>query len=402
MFAGANRGTEALLCWSACSFLLHTIAHINIKPQWLTQTQSVFDGSQAVNNHHNSDHYVQPYRCPPVCLSVCVCVWEYTGCLGACVRMCSLNLQNTLSKGGSAKGKSVASGDILAKHWLPSGTRAFNKKSFKNFTLIWPICMRRRKCPSLNFKSDAVFKTDRPGLHLWSWPRLWCSKGANCNQPGGENPHHLQSGGGKRVKEKLSSRLSRCALFSLVFCLMYSRERQRRDGVRLRGRGREKERGCVRVHEGEIHYSDNESIWDNMRQFTSPVVVSSIQGEDTFPAQSQRTSSSAAASLACLPTDAAAVQSTIQEHRRVCLLRSFALSAGLCCFCSLVKACSVHSQGFIVTVARAKTGSDKSRFLVKATYGSLTKSCPFWLFTLENVNRYWNIWWVLTIQLFRE
>ena len=30
--------------------------------------------------------------------------------------MCSLNLQNTLSKGATAKGKSVASGDILAKH----------------------------------------------------------------------------------------------------------------------------------------------------------------------------------------------------------------------------------------------------------------------------------------------
>lgn len=159
---------------------------------------------------------------------------------------------------------------------------------------------------------------------------------------------------------------------------MCSWERQRRDGVRLRGRGREKERGCV--HEGEIHYSDNESIWDNMRQFTSPVVVSSIQGEDTFPAQSQRTSSSAAASLACLPTDAAAVQSTIQEHRWACLLRSFSLSAGLCCFCPLVKACSVHSQGFLVTVARAKTGSDKSCFSVKAIYlqkWQLDKKLPF-------------------------
>lgn len=50
---------------------------------------------------------------------------------------------------------------------------------------------------------------------------------------------------------------------------------------------REKERLC----EGEIHYSDNESIWDSMRQFTSPVVVSTIRGEDTLPARSQRTPS---------------------------------------------------------------------------------------------------------------
>lgn len=35
---------------------------------------------------------------------------------------------------------------------------------------------------------------------------------------------------------------------------------------------------CVSFHKGEIHYSDNESIWDNMRQFTSPVIVSSICG----------------------------------------------------------------------------------------------------------------------------
>ena len=59
------------------------------------------------------------------------------------------------------------------------------------------------------------------------------------------------------------------------------------------------------AHEGEIHYLDNESIWDNMRQFTSPVVVSSIQEEDTFPSRSQRTLSSAVASLARLPMDAA-------------------------------------------------------------------------------------------------
>lgn len=75
---------------------------------------------------------------------------------------------------------------------------------------------------------------------------------------------------------------------------------------------------CVCVHVGEIHYSDNESIRDNTRQFTSPVVVFSIEGEDTFPARSQRTWSSAAASLACLPTAAAATtcrvlfQSTIE------------------------------------------------------------------------------------------
>lgn len=71
---------------------------------------------------------------------------------------------------------------------------------------------------------------------------------------------------------------------------------------------------CARTgfHKGEIHYSDNESIWDNMRQFTSPVLVSSICGEDAFPARSQRTSSSATASLACLPTDAAAAHISIQ------------------------------------------------------------------------------------------
>lgn len=116
--------------------------------------------------------------------------------------------------------------------------------------------------------------------------------------------------------------------------------------------------------EGEIHYSDNESIWDNMRQFTSPVVVSSIQGEDTSAARSQRTSSSVAASLACLPTDAAAMQSSIQEHRQVCLFRSFSLYS----FCPLVEACSVHSEGVIVSVAAAKTGSDKSCFSVKDIY----------------------------------
>lgn len=87
---------------------------------------------------------------------------------------------------------------------------------------------------------------------------------------------------------------------------------------------------CVCVREGEIHYSDNESIWDSMRQFTSPVVVSSIQGEDTFPVQSQRTSSSIMASLACRPTDTVAVQSFIQDHSQVCLFRSFPLSTGLC------------------------------------------------------------------------
>lgn len=91
----------------------------------------------------------------------------------------------------------------------------------------------------------------------------------------------------------------------------------------------------VCVHEGEIHYSDNESIWDNMRQFTSPVVVSSIQGEDTSPARSQRMSSSAAASLACLSIRAAAMPGPIQEHRRKCLFRSSFLI--WCCFRPLVR-----------------------------------------------------------------
>lgn len=103
-----------------------------------------------------------------------------------------------------------------------------------------------------------------------------------------------------------------------------------------------------------------------MRQFTSPVVVSSIQGEDTFPALSQRTSSSGAASLACLPRDATAVQSSIQKHCRECLFRSFSLCMGPCCFRPLVKACSVHSGGFIVIVDGLKTGSDKSCFSEKA------------------------------------
>lgn len=103
-----------------------------------------------------------------------------------------------------------------------------------------------------------------------------------------------------------------------------------------------------------------------MRQFTSPVVVSSIQGEDTFPALSQRTSSSGAASLACLPRDATAVQSPIQKHCRECLFRSFSLCMGPCCFRPLVKACSVHSGGFIVLVDGVKTGSDKSCFCEKA------------------------------------
>lgn len=75
---------------------------------------------------------------------------------------------------------------------------------------------------------------------------------------------------------------------------MCSRETTERWRVCVRGREREKDGECVSVcaceHEAEIHYSDNESIWDSMRQFTSPVVVSSIPGEDTLPARSQRTS----------------------------------------------------------------------------------------------------------------
>lgn len=114
------------------------------------------------------------------------------------------------------------------------------------------------------------------------------------------------------------------SLYFFLACLLFdvlTREMARVD-VCLREGKKERESMCVCVHEGEIHYSDNESIWDNMRQFTSPVVVSSIQGEDTSPARSQRMSSSAAASLACLSIYTAAMPGSIQEHRRKCLFRS--------------------------------------------------------------------------------
>ncbi len=73
---------------------------------------------------------------------------------------------------------------------------------------------------------------------------------------------------------------------------------------------------------GRDSLSDNESIWDNMRQFTSPVVVFSIQGQDTFTAQSQRTSISAAASLACLLSDATTTQDFLFIQRAVLFLSS--------------------------------------------------------------------------------
>lgn len=73
---------------------------------------------------------------------------------------------------------------------------------------------------------------------------------------------------------------------------------------------------CVRVHGGVIHYSDNESIWDNMRQFTSPVVISGTERvEDTPAARSHRTVSGATDLLARL----------VHLGRRVCQ-RSFLLS----------------------------------------------------------------------------
>ena len=118
--------------------------------------------------------------------------------------------------------------------------------------------------------------------------------------------------------------------------------------------------------EGEIHYSDNESIWDNMRQFTSPVVVSSIQGEDTSAARSQRTSSGVAASLACPPTDAAATQSSIQE----CQVVKY-VSSGISLYIVFVlwlRHARYIQRGVIVSVAAAKTGDDKSCFSVKDVY----------------------------------
>lgn len=96
--------------------------------------------------------------------------------------------------------------------------------------------------------------------------------------------------------------LSVSLYFSLAFCLMCSRETRERERVR---RGNEKKRACVCVREGEIHYSDNESIWESMRQFASPVFVSSIQGEDALPVGSWRTASSEAALLACYMLPAA-------------------------------------------------------------------------------------------------
>lgn len=109
---------------------------------------------------------------------------------------------------------------------------------------------------------------------------------------------------------------------------------------------------CMSFHKGEIHYSDNESIWDNMRQFTSPVIVSSICGEDGFPARSQRTSSSASASLACSPTAAAAALSPIQEQHRE---RD---SEGLCLH--PWGRAVLFSGGGVLSASTGKTGSGKS------------------------------------------
>lgn len=109
--------------------------------------------------------------------------------------------------------------------------------------------------------------------------------------------NHTQ--GSESRERKLPSRLSRPSS-SLVFDLICSQERR---CVCVSERKRREESMCVRVHGGEIHYSDNESIWDNMRQFTSPVVVSGAERvEDTPPARSHRMWSSAAASLARLAT----------------------------------------------------------------------------------------------------
>lgn len=140
------------------------------------------------------------------------------------------------------------------------------------------------------------------------------------------NPPHSNSGGGKACQGKKTFLLSVSLLFFYFTSLLF-------DVFTRETTERERERACKRdvcAHEGEIHYSDNESIWDNMRQFTSPVVVFSIQEEDTFPAQSQRTSSGAAASLAWLPTSDAAIavcRVLLQEHYQVCLFKSLSLSA---------------------------------------------------------------------------
>lgn len=161
---------------------------------------------------------------------------------------------------------------------------------------------------------------------------------------------------------------------SFVWCA-YERD-NREIEYECKREGKTKRERVVCVHEWEIHYSDNESIWDNMRQFTSPVVVSSIQGalSSSEPEDDER-----CCGLVSMPA-AAAAQSSFQEYCQVCLFRSFSLSTGLCCLCPLVKACSVHLEGFIVSVAGAKTGSDKSCFSVKATYlqkWQLDKLWPF-------------------------
>lgn len=157
-------------------------------------------------------------------------------------------------------------------------------------------------------------------LRLWSWPWLWCSKGANCDQPGGGKSLPSLIRRREVCQGKLSSRLVSLHFFphpSFVWC---AHERDNRESART----------CVCMRERFIIQimSPYGTIWDS----SLPLWSAPAFWERTFFQLGARGRRAALrpryhASPPMVAT-AAAMQSSVEEHCQVYVL-ILSLSVGL-------------------------------------------------------------------------